>query len=196
MKSFERFLFFYSIVAITALFISFGIFSPKPLNLISLVLIIPVIFYFWVRLTSPEATSAEKWSVRFVTVIVILSGLGVFAYRLEQTITHKPEVIISQVIPTPISTPTATKSATTHGEGFLDLLTDTPSPIPLQQFKGKTGAKLIDVYASPFITSRKITTLDGTQTYLYLLKRGDWYEIALSGSEMGWVSGSQIQEVQ
>lgn len=197
MKVLEKFLFAYSIIAITALFISFGVFSPKPLNLISIVLITPSIFYFWIRLTSPESTTAEKWSFRFLTAITILCGLGIFGYRLIQTIVPKNvDPIVNTLTPVPIQTPFVFKKATSSGETIGDLLTETPIPITLLEFKGKPGIKLINVYALPTFTSKKISTLDASQTYLYLVKQGEWYEIALSESEMGWVSSSQIQEVQ
>ncbi|OGY24615.1 MAG: hypothetical protein A2172_03865 [Candidatus Woykebacteria bacterium RBG_13_40_15] len=200
MRGLEKFLFVYSIIAITALFITFGIFSPKPLNLVSLLLIAPSIFYFWIRLTSPESTGAVKWSLRFIITIVILSGLAIFGYYLRQIPAPKLADIAvsetSQPSSSPTETPISTKSATPRGASIVGFLTETPSPVPLQQFKGKTGVKLINVYKTATASAQKITTLDGTQIYLYLLKQGSWYKVALSGSESGWVSASQIQEVQ
>jgi hypothetical protein len=200
MRGLEKFFFIYSIIAITALFITFGVFSPKPLNLISILFILPVIFYFWIRLTSPETTGAGTWSLRFIITIVILSGLGIFAYYLKQIPTPQPqEVAINEsasATPTPIETPLATASATPKGASIVGFLTESPSPSPLQQFKGKPGIKIITVYKSATSSAQKITTLDGTQTYLYLSKEDGWYEVALAGTETGWVSASQIQEVQ
>ncbi|KKS87957.1 MAG: hypothetical protein UV64_C0035G0007 [Parcubacteria group bacterium GW2011_GWC1_43_11b] len=82
MRKFERFLFFYSILVITILFVSFGIFSPKPLNIISIISLLPIIFYFWVRLTSPQVVSADKWSLRFLMIATIVSFLGIYAFNL------------------------------------------------------------------------------------------------------------------
>jgi len=198
MRGVEKFLFFYSIVAITSLFIIFGIFSPKPLNLISLSISVPIIFYFWIRFTSPESTSAVKWSVRFIVSIIILSGLGIFGYYLSQIPTPQPPEIAVAITPTPMptETPEATTSATPKGASIVGFLTETPTPSPLQQFKGKPGVKIITVYKTATTSAQKITTLDGTQTYLYLEKQNNWYEVALSGTDTGWVSASQIQEVQ
>ena len=197
MNKFEKFLFFYSIIAVTSLFVSFGILSPKPLNLISLTILSPIIFYFWIRLTSPQSVSAEKWSLRLLLVIIVISGLGIFGYYLTRIPVPVPqELPVRQATPSPTQTPPTAREATKSGETIVDFLQDSPTPIPLQEFTGKPGVKSINVYASPSTSSNKISTLDPTQTYLYLLKKNGWYEIALSESEMGWVSDSQIQEVQ
>jgi len=200
MKGFEKFLFVYSIIATTALFITFGVFSPKPLNLISLLFIVPIIFYFWIRLTSPESTGAGIWSLRFIISIIILSGLGIFGYYLAQiSPSNLADVAISQTpTPTPpqAETPIATGSATPRGASIVGLLTDSPSPVPLLAFKGRAGVTLINVYKTATTSAQKITTLDGTQTYLYIVKQNGWYKVALAGSDIGWVSATQIQEVQ
>lgn len=97
MKKFENFLFFYSIVAITVFLISFGIFSPKPLNFISGLLLLPLVFYYWIRLTNPENVSAERWSLRFLTALIILSLLGIYGFYLLKQVTEKIPVISNQL---------------------------------------------------------------------------------------------------
>jgi len=83
MKNAEKILFFYSIVAITAIFIASAFFSPTPLNLISGLVLLPILAYFWVRLTSPSEVNAQKWSIRLLIVVFAVSALFVFAYALS-----------------------------------------------------------------------------------------------------------------
>jgi hypothetical protein len=199
MHRLEKFLFFYSIIIITILFISLGVFFPKPLNLISISLIIPIVFYFWIKLTSPESVSVERWSFRFILIIALLSEFGIFGYYLAQIPQSKPiNVVINQTSPTPSILPASSKKDSSgSGESIINLITETtPNPILLQEFKGKAGTKLINVYITTSTSSKKIGSLDGSQTYLYLEKKDGWYSVILSGSEMGWVSASQVEEVQ
>lgn len=129
MKGLEKILFFYGIFAITSLFISFGIFSPLPLNFISIALLIPIIFYFWIRLTNPERVSAEWWSAKFILSLIILSTLGIFGYRLAQIKPSAPvEKIVVKNYPTPFPTPIVFKNSTPSGESVTDLIFETPTP--------------------------------------------------------------------
>jgi hypothetical protein len=219
MRKFEKFLFFYGIVVITVLFVSFGVFSPKPLNLISLILVIPIVFYFWIRLTSPESISAEKWSFRFLIALVIVISMLTFGYYLavrgmsdlqktNESKTLQSKLATAEALNESLSESIASLSAeltktkvggststNTDRTTATDLIFGSPSPVPLQEFTGRAGVKLINVYDSPNLLAKKITTLDGTQTYLYLEKENNWYKVVLSGSNVGWVSGSQVQEV-
>lgn len=219
MKKFEKFLFFYSIIAITTLFVSFGVFSPKPLNLVSMILIVPIVFYFWIKLTTPEAVSADKWSIRFLTVLTLVSSLTIFGYYLavrgigdmqkaDQSRALEGKLADAEDLNKNLSATIASISAEltkvkgansfkTNVDGLSvgDLILDRPNPITTQEFTGRAGVKLIIVYDSPTASAKNIATLDGTQTYLYLEKQNDWYKVVLSGSNVGWVSASQVQEV-
>jgi hypothetical protein len=200
MAKFEKFLFFYSILAITVLLISFGLFEPTPLNFISVVLLAPACFYFWVRLTNPEKVSAEKWSLRFLISLTVLSALGIGSFYLTKQSFIQPQEIETKETATPATVPIVTPTpqtspkSKTQGESVTDLVFGTP--IPLKEITGKAGIKTIDVYESPIQASKKIANIDGSIKYLYLTKQGNWYNIVLSESEAGWVSTSQVQEVQ
>lgn len=85
MRRFEKFLFFYSILTITLLFVSSVFFLDKPQNLINGALLIPLVFYFWLKLTSPDAVDAARWSLRFLIVITVLTGLGIFGFYLASS---------------------------------------------------------------------------------------------------------------
>jgi hypothetical protein len=82
MKGAEKFLFYYSLLAITILFFTSVFFAPKPQNFISLILLIPLIIYFWIKTTSPSTTTPNFWSIRVLAVLLILSLLGIISYSL------------------------------------------------------------------------------------------------------------------
>jgi hypothetical protein len=97
MKSFEKFLFFYSIVAITVIFFTSAIFNRSPQNIISGLATLPLVLYFWLRLTSASSTTVSRWSLRFLVIIVVLCVLGIFTYFLSmggkiKTSSTDPEV--------------------------------------------------------------------------------------------------------
>lgn len=214
MKRFEKILFFYSIIAVTVLLVSFGILEPRPINLISTVLLIPPVFYFWIRLTSPEATSPEKWSLRFLISLAALCLFGIYAFNLLKVgsketqivkndllnVQKQNEELKSQLASLSSELQTAKdatrSSAKNDGESITDIIYGTPTPITLQQITGKAGVKTIDVYKDPSITSKKVSTLDGTAKYLYVGKNGSWYNLILTDSLSGWVSANSVEEVQ
>lgn len=82
MKGFEKFLFFYSIIVSTALGIGSLFFSPLPENFIGIAVFLPVIAYFWLRVTSPADVPSSKWSLRLILVVFILTTLGIFGFSL------------------------------------------------------------------------------------------------------------------
>lgn len=210
MHKFEKFLFFYSIIAVTGLFVSFGVSSPKPLNFISIFLITPIIFYFWVKLTSPEKVSAERWSLRFLFILTLISAMSIFGFYLSKNYINnsqkKAELIkLEEKIASLEKTnknltlsiaSLSSKKINIDSSTFTDLVLGSPNPVRLSTFTGKKGTTSITVYASPSLSAKKISTLDGSQTYLYLIKKDGWYNIIISESEMGWVSASQVDEVQ
>ena len=84
MKRFEKILFAYSIVAVTAVLITFGLYSPSPQNLISSLLLAPIALYFWLKITSPQEVNVSKWSLRLVAIVAILTALGVYGSFLSR----------------------------------------------------------------------------------------------------------------
>jgi len=218
MRKLEKFLFSYSIIAITVLFICFVALSPQPLNLISGVVLSPIIFYFWIRITSPVGTSPDIWSVRFVVILVLISALGVYAFSTtKHSLDSKP--IINQQLSevqalneelkgkitlkdTEIAklkeqikdTPT---SSDVQGESIADLISESPAPPNgTQRITGVIGIKVIDVYQNPTTSSLKIGDLDPSINYPYIEKQGDWYKVVMTSSKTGWVESSQVIEVQ
>lgn len=206
MKRFEKFLFFYSIIAVTVFAISYGIYSPKPLNLVSVGLMTPVIFYFWIRLTSPESTNPDRWGFRFLAAVVLVSLLGLTGYWLSfkspPTSNSKSEENIpaTSIVSTPTAIPTPLPSPGPGDESVTDILYGTPVPDStvsgqIQRIKARPGISKVDIYQNPSSTSPKIGSIDTSITYPYLEKQGTWYKIIFSGTTSGWVNSSQVEEV-
>jgi hypothetical protein len=213
MKSFEKFLFFYCIVALTAIFISYGVFGPFPLNLIISLSLTPILFYFWIRLTSPESVGAEKWSVRFLTVIlalILLGMLGSHFAKLESSSpyekTLKAQLADSeaknQVLSESLKKAQAkldqkdkTVDPGVKGESIIDLISDTPAPSG-DRITGKANITVINVYKEPISTSAKIGSLEPELNYPYLEKQNGWYKVVVTSTQTGWVSASDVIEVQ
>lgn len=96
MKNVEKILFFYSIVAITVIFIASAFFSPTPLNIISGLALLPILAYFWIRMTSPSEVSAQKWSLRLFIAVFALSALTIFAFALAAKEKQEPAEEVSE----------------------------------------------------------------------------------------------------
>ncbi|QQG41618.1 MAG: SH3 domain-containing protein [Candidatus Woesebacteria bacterium] len=220
MHKFERFLFFYSILAITVFFISFGVFSPSPLNFISGILMLPSAFYFWIRTTDPEHSSPNVWSVRFVLVLGLLSTFGIFGFYLASRGLPQIRVLEEKIdglaikntglqnelektnselakFKQSIATPSATvKGISTNDITVADLVAGSPTPGSGQRITGISGQSSINVYQSTSLSSPKIGTVDGSITYPYITKQDGWYKIVLTSAKTGWVNENQVVEIQ
>lgn len=223
MKKLEKFLFFYCLVGITVFFISHGVFEPSPLNLVSGISVLPVLFYLWINLTSPKTVSSDKWSVRFILSILFLSGLGIYGYSLAKMSSQKPD-INSQLLEVQSQNEELksklekikaelSKSGQNFdpekgqvaGESIADLLSETPSPAsssgtperpPIQSITGKPGINSITIYKEANTSSSKVGSLDPDQKYTYISKSDGWYKVPMPGGASGWVSATEVKEVQ
>jgi len=220
MKSFEKFLFYYSIVAITAIFFTTAIFSPTPQNIISAVLLLPLTVYFWLKLTNPESVNISKWSVRFLLIIVILSSFGIFTYFLKvKSVSQKAEIAqnsptlslsdISQRLSSlnenelsiiraeldKLKKPdTQTKKATDEAS-LSDLLLEADKDYA-GKIKTKDGLTVpVEVLKEPLFSSDKVGLMEKDIPYPYLVKENNWYKVRLENNLEGWVNQSSVQEV-
>lgn len=214
MKKLEKFLFFYSILAITIVMIFLGVFQPKPLNLAVAATLIPIVFYFWLRLTSPETTSAGMWSFRFILSVIIICALAIYGLYLSKNITPpdptlnnklSEEINLNNSLKETIASLSAQltkngtiipKTSTVSGVSVTDLINPSSDTIPSQQITGRAGIKFINVYENPISASKKIATVSASINYFYTDKQFGWYKIELSDTSTGWVNGNQVQEVQ
>lgn len=180
---------------------------------------LPMAFYFWIRLTNPENTSANIWSLRFLVALGILGLLGIFGFYLlskglptTNTLKGKIETLeisnkeISNELENKntelsklklnIATPSAkVKGTDTENLSVADLVVGTPNPGSAQRITGNVGISNIDVFTNPALTSPKIGTTDGSITYPYITKQNGWYKIVLTSTKTGWVNSDQVQEL-
>lgn len=83
MGKLKKILAIYSIVVLTALVVGSPLFLSRLAGLLLLVLISPICIFFWLKVSGPEEVSATKWSIRLLSIIIILTGLSIFAYFLS-----------------------------------------------------------------------------------------------------------------
>lgn len=83
MNSYKFFLFYYSLVVITILFLVAPFFLPKPQNIINAVLLTPVAFFLWTHALNPDFFSTPKWSPKIGALVLVFSLLGIFTYFLS-----------------------------------------------------------------------------------------------------------------
>jgi hypothetical protein len=209
----EKFLFFYSIVAVTGLLVASGIFDPRPLNLISVGLLAPILIYFWIKLTNPASVTAEAWTLRLFVSIAVLSGLFIYGRFLSENRPSTNSIsdnLLSQSqkqndelkaeiekINSQIATITneASESANkVQGESVSDFLLGTPSPTISASIMAKPGIASIDVYKEPSKLSKKIGILNKGEKYTYIMVENGWYKVPMPQGGSGWVSADQVNE--
>ena len=188
--------------------------SPGPLNLISATALLPIVLYFWIRLTSPQAVNVEKWSFRFLVALAVLSSLGIYGYHLARSsgpgsaeivlrnqlaeTQRKNEQLtkdLSGFSPSPGPTAMASGTPGVSGESIADLLSEEPSPGSVHRITAKSGVASIDVYQTAAASSKKIGSLESGINYPYLEKSGGWYKVIVTSAVTGWVNSAQVQEV-
>ncbi|CAN5349537.1 hypothetical protein BH10PAT1_BH10PAT1_0950 [soil metagenome] len=189
MRKYEKFLFFYSVVFLTIFIISYTVFYPSPINFLTGILIFPIIFYFWVRVTNPEKTTPLNCSIRFIFVLTLLSILGIGAYKYSLNNPKKENNIViaeSSPIQTSIATPIETPSSTPTTADITPFIT--PKIVVI-------GKDAIDVYSDPDASSKVVGKLNPNQDYLYTEKQLNWYKIITDDSIYGWVHADLVKEV-
>lgn len=80
MHGYQKWLFFYSFVALTVLLITSAIFLASPEKYFFPLLFFPVALFFWLKFTSPEAVSTSVWSIRLFLILIGLSALFLGSY--------------------------------------------------------------------------------------------------------------------
>lgn len=75
MTAFKKFLFPYSIVSVTIIFISIVFFAPKPGNFVYAILLFPIVFYFWIEnaRSKNNTISAPRGIFTILVVSIFLS---------------------------------------------------------------------------------------------------------------------------
>lgn len=211
MRKLERFLFGYSIIATTVFLITYGVTSPKPLNIISGILLLPITLYFWLRLTNPEGTSSEKWSVRFITVVVILSVLGLYAHQLIERYepTANETILKSQLAEALRKNEELVKSTKNTGAsptpGSTQETGETVADVLLDQETVESGGTRIalkadlqsaNIYSDKDTASKKLGSIMPGVTYPFMEKDREWYKVVATAGQSGWVRKSDVDELK
>ncbi len=211
MHKLEKFLFFYSIVAVTVFFISFGLFSPQPLNFISGVLLLPMLFYFWIKLTNPSGTNFERWSVRFIISLAVLSFLGIYGYKLAAQLDpsrynstlksqlsealRKNEELVQKLNATN-KTPEPLETPDPEGETVADIIIGKVVEEGGTRITLKQGVESGYIYLDKNPNSQKLDTIIKGVNYPFIEKAEGWYKVAVSENKSGWVNSKDVNELE
>lgn len=198
MRGFEKFLFVYGIIVATAIGLGSLFFSPRPENFIGFVLFLPVIVYFWLRLTSPNEVPSSKWSLRLILVVFILTTLGIYGFslfrRAEEELNIKKEALIQTETLAKLEdlkkelAILAQKSSS--GEAVAEDVARIKDELTALKEKDTLNSNLLGAYASlediPIgyltISNSKVTKLDvyqdknSTSTVLWKIDYGENYQ--------------------
>lgn len=166
--------------------IAYGIFSPAPLNLVSGILMFPILLYFWIKLTSPEHVGPALWSFRLLVCIIILSILGIGAYFLA---------IKAPSYPTPAPCVLPSPTAATISPSPSPMVKSETSISDLISPKIKTRGQPAVLYKDPTVDSEVVGSLAPNKEYEYSLKQDKWYKVLNNTSGSGWVAADQVDEI-
>ncbi len=211
MRKFEKILFVYSIVAITAFFIVTGFTSPSPQNFVTGILLLPLIAYFWLRLTSPVGTTVSIWSKRFFVSLAFLSFLGTLFYyffynNLIPAVANNTkrddkqnEVLLEEIQSLRMDleklkaeeSKEAPMALGSQSESFSDILYEA---LDAKLIAIKATSRVM-VYEKPDTSSKVIGQLAIGREYETIGKTPDWFVVKLGELE-GWVNASEIREVR
>lgn len=90
MEKFEKYLFYYCLIASSLIFVGSTFFSPTPHNYFLMALFLPITLFFWLRISlsgkevSQNTQKATlRWSGRLLVVVFLLILSGIFAQFLS-----------------------------------------------------------------------------------------------------------------
>ena len=216
MKLFKFFLFYYSLIATTALLPVSYFLLPKPQNIANTILLIPVVFLFWTHAANPGSLPIPKWSQRFVIVVFILSLLGIFSYFLSvRYFPNSPtsNSSLGEIKQTLVESDAQEKEFRVHLENELSILrtkidslgnrdlnvigvtAPAESPTLPQAAIGQITAKdanltRIAIYEKNNLESKPVGSAEYGVVYPFYERSGDWYKIT-----QGWVEARWFAEV-
>lgn len=109
MHSYQKFLFYYSLIVLTFLLVVSLFFIPKPQSFFALALFVPIPLYFWLKLTLEGEDNPYRWSLKMLSLLLVIGILGIFAFWLSGKTPDKPpkttlEETTEEITPSPTST--------------------------------------------------------------------------------------------
>ena len=90
MRSYQKFLFYYSFIVATVLLVICLFFIPKPQNFFSLALFAPIPLYFWLKVSLEGENNPYRWSLKMLSVLLLAGILGIFAFWLSGKTPNQP----------------------------------------------------------------------------------------------------------
>jgi len=101
METYQKFLFYYSLVVSSLLLVASLFFLPQPQNFFGLALFTPITLYFWLKFTLAEEKNPYRWSLKMLSVLLVAGFLGVFAFWLVgRKPAEPPRSALSEAAPT------------------------------------------------------------------------------------------------
>lgn len=219
MRKLERFLFVWNIIVITVLLIAWGVKDPSVLNFVSILLLLPSFFYFWIRLSSPKNTDFPKWTMRLFLLIAFLISmiiLGFYAFsstkvnalknelnntqdkiaelKLDQNEFDKirEENLKLQEEIANLKDNLRQEKAENTSETITQDLTDVlAETFTIGTLTAKDSAE-IDVLEKPLSGSKRVGTIVEEKVYTYISFEDGWYEIELENKLTGWVRAEDV----
>ena len=182
-----------------------------------------MVIYFWLRLTSADTVNVSRWSLRFLTIIIVLSSLGIFTYFLSQqsaSTTNKRDAELNQKL-TDLSEKIASLSGQQTDKQISSELTkiqDDLTNIKNNQtdssdsnmadlfiqldknYVGKIQLKdnvidPVDVYEKASLSSPKVGTLIKGISYPFTVKENGWYKVVYEKDKEGYINSIYVKEV-
>ena len=223
MKKQTGFFFYYTTAAITIVLIGSVFFLTEPFNFALPLLFLPSFIFSWLKITNPQEATENSWSLRLLTIIAVLSALGLFAFQLESKSVKKIDAIKeenNQLITESVKS--SEMVASMSGEiamlkkeieiknienekkldpetisDLLGTLDEEPQPKEdsvLGQIK-VVSTDQINIFEKADIASRILGIADSTLKYDYFKKEDNWYFIQFTDNQKGWVKEDFVTEV-
>ena len=177
-------------------------------------LFLPVTGYFWLRVTSPASVNSNKWSLRLLIGVFMLSIIGLYSYWLavmyqksepgktevSQTPTNIKE-LLAQSLQKIDSLEKQNDELSTKidllADGQKDVLAkndqseeekiDTGLPLGYLTLTSDKNIKSTEVYSEPSSLSAVAGIIEVGKTYPYFDAKNSWYQIELDNLKKVWV---------
>lgn len=224
MRFFKLLLFYYSLIAVTALLAVSFFLLPSPQNIANTLVLTPVAFLLWVYATNPNQITASTWSIRFVIAIALVGSLAVFAYFLSVRYLPKSAPIVDPALSDIRSSFSESQRKNDEFQEFLrgeveyikneievlkeiqggntlgsasEILLEEDFAIVLGKVSTK-GTSSVQVYKDANLNSETLGTLKANQEYSYFDKKNNFFQVKGFDSEnpdtFGWVQDWLVVE--
>lgn len=145
MDSYQKFLFYYSLIVLTILLVISLFFIPQPQNFFALALFIPIPLYFWLKVTLAGEDDPYRWSLKTLSLLLVVGILGVFAFWLSgKNPTQSPEATSSEIV----SVPTQTVLGEKDGQDLKNVLEEIKTDLAQIKAEQRATRELLEISGS------------------------------------------------